>query len=82
MRDALDSAHSILNKSPCRVTFTYRNWRGEVSTRTVIPEAHGFRFAKSEWHPETQWLLKAWDLQKRDWRTFAMKDISDWEPAP
>ena len=32
-------------------------------------------YGKTEWHPEEQWLLKAWDLDKDAERNFAWKDI-------
>lgn len=62
------------------VTFTYINHRGEKSVRLVRPT--GFSFGSTQWHPEEQWLLHAWDLHKDSNRSFAMKDISDWDPAP
>lgn len=37
------------------VTLTYRNWRGEVAERTIIPRR--VWFGSTEWHPEPQWLL-------------------------
>ena len=61
-----------------QVTFTYRNYRGEVSTRTVIP-IH-IAWGANEWHPEQQWLLYALDTEKNAPRFFAMKDIKDWTP--
>lgn len=66
-----------LTKLQTRVTFTYKNWRGMVSTRTVQP----FRifFGVTEYHPDPQWLLEAWDCDKDAARTFALKDISQWK---
>lgn len=59
------------------LTFTYRNWKGEVSVRRVRPiEIH---FASTSWHPIPQYLLRAFDLDKGEIRDFAWKDIS---PAP
>ncbi|WP_279483440.1 hypothetical protein [Aureimonas sp. SK2] len=55
------------------LTFTYTNWRGETAERRVIPGA--FRFASTEWHPEPQWLLVAFDLDKCERRDFAAKHI-------
>lgn len=63
-----------------RVTFTYKNYRGETSTRLVIP-SH-LAFGATKWHPKPQWLLEAHDCLKNAPRTFAVKDISDWDPAP
>jgi hypothetical protein len=65
-----------------RVTFTYTNYRGEVSVRLVLPpDTGGFFCGSTEWHPEPQWLLRALDLHKGLERTFAVKDIKDWAPA-
>ena len=60
-----------------KVTFTYKNWKGVVAVRTVIPQ--GIFFGKTEWHPKKQWLLKAWDCDKQDYRDFAIEDISNWK---
>ncbi len=54
--------------------FTYKNHRGETATRTVSPIS--VRFGSTEWHPERQWLLKAFDHEKCAEREFAMADIS------
>ncbi|OHV73363.1 hypothetical protein [Ensifer sp. LCM 4579] len=59
------------------LTFVYRNWRGEIATRKAVPLR--LEFASTEWHPEAQWLLIAWDIEKRATRSFAIKDIN---PAP
>lgn len=61
------------------VTFTYTNYRGETSMRRVRPIA--ISFEATVYHPEPQWLLRAQDLNKEGERIFAMKDISNWEPA-
>lgn len=60
------------------VVFTYKNYKGEVATRTVIPSRT--YFGSTSFHPEPQWLLEAWDLDKDEPRTFAHKDISGWTP--
>lgn len=66
------------------VEITYRNWRGEVSQRTITPKS--VWFGSTEWHPEPQWLLNAYDHGKGADRDFAMKDINgyycDPEPVP
>jgi hypothetical protein len=53
--------------------FRYKNYRGEVSERTVRPIRvyHG----ATEWHPAPQWLLEAFDMEKDAVRAFAMADI-------
>lgn len=60
-------------------TFVYRNWRGEVATRTVTPQS--LWFGSTEWHPEPQWFLKAIDRGKGAPRDFALRDINASDPA-
>lgn len=62
------------------VTFTYKNHREETSVRLVRPLM--IAFGSNAYHPKPQWLMHAWDIQKGAERTFAMKDIKDWDPAP
>jgi predicted DNA-binding transcriptional regulator YafY len=62
-----------------RMAFTYRNWRGETATRQV--ETYGVFWGATEWHPEPGWMLQALDLEKREHRLFAMRDISEVKPA-
>jgi len=62
-----------------RITFSYMNWRGEPSQRHV--ETYRVYWGVTEWHPEPGWLLAAFDLDKREHRQFAMKDMSNVEPA-
>jgi predicted DNA-binding transcriptional regulator YafY len=54
-------------------TFRYTNWKGETSLRKVLPCC--IRYGHSEYHPEDQWLLEAIDLDKMDYRTFALDGI-------
>ena len=60
------------------VVIDYTNWRGERSTLLIHPIR--IDFENSEWHPETQWVLYAVDVEKNAVRSFAMKDIHSWEP--
>ena len=55
------------------VALTYTNWRGETSVRTIIPR--GVWFGSTEWHPEPQWMLQAFDTEKGADRDFALKDF-------
>jgi hypothetical protein len=54
--------HDIERTSATRglVLLDYTNWRGDRSTRRVIPRQ--VHLAAVEWHPGEQWLLDAWDL--------------------
>lgn len=60
--------------------FIYTNHRGETAERTVIPL--GVRFGSTQWHPEPQWLLRAFDLEKGAEREFAMAEIDEPPKAP
>lgn len=54
------------------ISLRYRNWRGEISDRTIIP--FFLYWGKTEWHPELGWLLRAIDVEKGEERDFALKD--------
>lgn len=58
----------------------YTNHRGERSWRNVIP-AH-IECRESEWHPGRQWLLVAFDVDKRAVREFALASIHKWQAEP
>lgn len=51
----------------------YLNHRKELELRAIKP--HHVFFGSTQWHPEPQWLLEAWDEDKQAIRTFAMKDF-------
>lgn len=55
-------------------TLAYTNYRGETSTRRIIPKS--VRYGSTPWHPEPQWLLLAWDDDKQADREFALKDFA------
>lgn len=57
-----------------QVSLNYTNYRGETSLRTIIPKS--IRCGTSEWHPEAQLLLTAFDVDKQAEREFAMKDFA------
>jgi len=58
-------------ESPVKVSYT--NYRGETEVRNIRPES--MRFGTSEWHTEPQWLLRALDVDKNQYREFALKDM-------
>jgi len=55
------------------VELTYTNWRGETAVRKIRP-LHIW-FGATDWHPEAQWLLRAFDVEKQAERDFALKDF-------
>ncbi len=67
------------------VRIYYTNHRGVKAWRNIRPLE--LVYAETKWHPDSQWLLRAWDYTKGVERHFALKDIAAWtdlnpEPAP
>ena len=62
------------------IIIDYVSWTGVRSERRIIPKR--IHFSESKWHGAAQWLLDAWDVDKAVERSFAMKDIKSWRPAP
>lgn len=56
--------------------FRYTNYKGETAYRKV--QVNNIFYGTAEpWHPEPQWLMNAVDLDKREDRVFAMRDMKD-----
>lgn len=55
------------------VKLFYKNWRGEIAERAIIPRS--VRYGSTEWHTEPQWLLLALDVEKNAEREFALKNF-------
>lgn len=65
------------NKDKKKIVYiVYTNYRGETRVRKILPLR--LWFGNTKWHPEEQWLLDAYDVEKEANRTFAMKDIRAW----
>lgn len=78
---ALTPAPDAAQTEAVPVTLTYTNWRGETSERTITPKR--VWFGATDWHPEPQWLLTAFDEEKQADRDFALKDFGHpAAPAP
>ena len=58
------------------VWIDYTNYRGERRWRSIMPL--GVHFQNSEYHPDTQWVIEAIDMERNQLREFAMKDIHEW----
>jgi hypothetical protein len=67
------SSEPVVDEVAPVVVVHYTNWRGETSRRRIIPKS--VRYGSTEWHPEPQWLLLAWDDDKQADREFALKDF-------
>lgn len=58
------------------MTFYYKNWRGEKGYRRVVnPE---IVYKETEYHKGLQFILKGFDLDKQDFREYAMADIIEY----
>jgi predicted DNA-binding transcriptional regulator YafY len=57
------------------ITFTYKNYRGEVDEREI--EVYGFLFGSNDWHKDPQFLMQGWDRKKNVYRVFAMRDVTN-----
>ena len=55
--------------------FSYRNWRGEIADRSVVPIRTSV--ASSRYHNGGKpcWIMTAWDNDKNDIREFKLSDI-------
>ncbi|MFH1290765.1 MAG: hypothetical protein ABIH92_05150 [Nanoarchaeota archaeon] len=80
MSNILDDVKSIIGTTDpeaAAITVRYKNYRGKTSDRRIIPL--GVSYGSTEYHKEEeQWILRVWDLDKRDYRTYALKDIEQW----
>ncbi len=63
-----------------KIRLVYRNHRGEIATRTITPER--IWFGATDWHPELQWFLTAFDHEKLAPRDFALRDIGPQLESP
>lgn len=52
---------------------TYTNWKGETSERKIIP--YYIWYGCNEWHPEPQWMVECYDVNKGEYRSFALNGI-------
>lgn len=62
---------------PKIVKVNYTNYKGETSTRIIIPKV--IYFGANEWHHEQQWIMVVFDVEKNALREFAIKDIHEWQ---
>jgi len=65
---------------PKFVTIDYTNWRGERAHRYIRPIR--MEWGSNQWHQEPQWLLIAYDAERRDERAFAMSGVHEWVQDP
>lgn len=56
------------------ITVRYRNYRGEVAVRRIVPTGKMW-FGSTEYHPTEQWLMQVWDYERGAYRDYALCDI-------
>lgn len=64
------------------VWIDYTNYRGERAWRQIMPLSEPLSWENSEWHPETQWVMRAIDIDKNVERSFALASIHEWRATP
>ncbi|MBD3280807.1 hypothetical protein GF389_04770 [Candidatus Dojkabacteria bacterium] len=58
------------------VKLLYKNYKGVTKLRTVQPIE--IWYGSTEYHKGAQWLMKVYDLDKEDYRDYALNDIKEW----
>lgn len=56
------------------VKVRYTNYRGETDERTIRIMSAPI-WAWTQWHPESQWMIWAFDQAKQERRMFALRDL-------
>lgn len=62
---------------PARIIYT--NYRGETAERSITPKRVWYGI--TDWHPEPQWFLTAFDHDKNADRDFALTDFGHSQPS-
>ena len=59
------------------IKIKYTNWKGKTTIRHIVPQKlwHG----NTEWTGEDQWLLTAYDLDKKAIRHFELRGLKKWD---
>lgn len=57
------------------VEFDYKNHAGKTGKRRA--QIISIFYGCNQWHKKEQWLLEAYDMDKQDFRFFAMKDMEN-----
>lgn len=70
--ESLLAGYKVISESET-TTVGYTNYRGEYGVRTLVPQ--GIYFGCTKWHRLPQWLMRAWDVEKGDYRDFALIDL-------
>jgi hypothetical protein len=57
------------------ISFTYKNWKGEIAERTAI--FLSLSYGSNEFHKKPKLIVRGFDLDKLAERTFTAKDMTD-----
>jgi len=57
--------------------FKYKNHRDAVEWRRI--EVPVFFYGNTPWHPDVQWMLRGYDLDRNSFRDFAVKNILEFK---
>jgi len=63
----------MIESSERALFILYKNYKGKIGVRHVEPI--DWFWGSSQYHLKPQWLLKAFDFDKQEERTFAVQDI-------
>ena len=63
----------VLIRNNGKIRMMYVNYRGEASEREITPLGV-LEFKATDWHPEPQWILSAYDHDRKERRDFALAD--------
>ncbi len=74
MNGSLHTKHKLIAE------IDYTNHKGRRAVRTITPLE--LTFGGTEFHPEPQWLLRAFDHEKNAERTFSMAGVHEWKINP
>lgn len=66
---------NLKNSTSEVLRFRYKNYKGEVADRSVIPLRTLVKSSKYHNDGKPCWIMTAWDLDKEEKRDFALQDI-------
>ena len=64
----------ILSDEQPTLRFDYVNHEGKIARRVAEPQE--VFFGSTPWHTDEQWVMRAFDREKKAIRFFAMKDMT------
>jgi predicted DNA-binding transcriptional regulator YafY len=57
------------------ITFDYTNYKGETGKRNA--QVISIFYGSNQWHKNDQWLMEGYDMDKKDFRYFAMNAMKN-----